>query len=91
MFANVPANLCWVALSVLPIAWAQSGGPQSGLKYGENWLPTVKDSELVAKNFPDVDIELLSPAFLDPQSVPTRFTNGTEGPTDHVDLGTFCT
>jgi len=81
------SNLCWVALSVFPTALAQSGGPQSGLKYGENWLPVVKDSDLVAQNFPDVDIELLSPAFLDPQSVPSRFTNGTEGPTDHELLG----
>ncbi|KAK7986872.1 hypothetical protein PG988_001860 [Apiospora saccharicola] len=83
MYAAIPVNLRWVALSVLPTAWAQSGGPQSGLKYGENWLPVVKDGDLVAQNFPDVDIELLSPAFLDPQSVPSRFTNGTEGPTEH--------
>ncbi|KAK8121570.1 hypothetical protein PG984_010240 [Apiospora sp. TS-2023a] len=89
MYATTPASLRWMLLSTLPTAWAQSGGPQSGLKYGENWLPTVKDSDLVAQNFPDVDIELLSPAFLDPQSVPSRFANGTEGPTDHELLETF--
>ncbi|KAK7994650.1 hypothetical protein PG991_016238 [Apiospora marii] len=89
MFVTTPANLRWVALSILPVALAQSGGPQSGLQYGENWLPTVKDSELVAQNFPDVDIELLSPAFLDPQSVPSRFSNGTEGPTGHSELESF--
>ena len=90
MIPTTAASLRWVAyLSILPSVWAQSGGIQSGLQYGENWLRTVKDSELVAQNFPDVDIELLSPAFLDTKSVPDRFTNGTEGPTDHMELGAY--
>ncbi|KAK8064334.1 hypothetical protein PG994_006972 [Apiospora phragmitis] len=79
IFPTTTATLRWAAyLSILPSVWAQSGGAQSGLKYGENWLPTVKDSELVARNFPNVDIELLSPAFLKP-----------EGPTDHIELDFF--
>jgi hypothetical protein len=66
---------------------AQSGGIQRGLQYGENWVPTTKDSDLVAANFPDVSIALLAPAFLDPSTVPGRFANGSEGPTDLFDLG----
>lgn len=66
---------------------AQSGGIQRGLQYGENWVPTTKDSDLVAANFPDVNITLLAPAFLDPSTVPARFANGSEGPTDLFDLG----
>lgn len=66
---------------------AQSGGIQRGLQYGENWVTTTKDSDLVAANFPDVNITLLAPAFLDPSTVPARFANGSEGPTDLFDLG----
>jgi hypothetical protein len=68
-------------------SFAQSGGPQRELQYGENWVPTVKDSDLVAANFPDVNITLHAPAFMDPSTVPERFANGTEGPTDDMDLG----
>lgn len=68
-------------------AFAQSGGIQTGLQYGENWVPTVKDSDIVAANFPDVNITLLAPAFMDPSTVPERFKNGSEGPTDDMDLG----
>ncbi|KAJ3548775.1 hypothetical protein NM208_g853 [Fusarium decemcellulare] len=68
---------------------AQSGGIQRGLQYGENWAPTSKDSDLVAANFPDVNITLRSPAFLNPDKVPARFSNGTEGPTDDIELDYF--
>lgn len=66
---------------------AQSGGPQSGLQYGENWVPVLKDSDIVAEAFPDVNITLFSPAFLTPETVPARFANGSEGPTDDIELG----
>lgn len=69
------------------VVTAQSGGIQTGLRYGENWAPTIKDSSLVAANFPDVNITLRSPAFLNPERVPARFTNGSEGPTDDIELG----
>lgn len=53
--------------------------------YGDNYTPVVKDSEAVARNYPDVDIDLLSPAFLNPETIPEGFANGTSGPTpDHV-------
>lgn len=79
---------CYGALAVLvSTATAQSGGIQRGLQYGENWVPTTKDSELVAKNFPDVNITLLSPAFLNPETVPEAFSEGKDGPTDDAVLG----
>lgn len=68
---------------------AQSGGPQLGLQYGENWVDVEKDSDIIGENFPDVNITLLSPAFLDPDTVPARFANGSEGPTDDIELGEF--
>ena len=53
--------------------------------YGDNYTPVVKDSDAVARNYPDVDIDLLSPAFLNPETIPEGFANGTSGPTpDHV-------
>ncbi|KAM5519678.1 carboxypeptidase 2 [Fusarium oxysporum f. sp. phaseoli] len=67
----------------------QSGGIQRGLQYGENWAPTTKDSDLVSANFPDINITLRSPAFLNPGKVPARFSNGTEGPTDDIELDYF--
>jgi len=56
-------------------------------QYGGNHDPLEKDEDLVAAHFPDTDDELLSPAFLDPASVPAGFSNGTEGPTDDATLG----
>jgi hypothetical protein len=73
--------------ALVSTATAQSGGIQTGLQYGENWAPTIKDSELVSANFPDVNITLRSPAFLNPERVPARFSEGTEGPTDLNELG----
>ncbi|KAH7185147.1 uncharacterized protein B0J16DRAFT_398868 [Fusarium flagelliforme] len=75
--------------ALVSTATAQSGGIQTRLQYGENWAPTIKDSDLVAANFPDVNITLRSPAFLNPETVPARFANGTEGPTDDIELDYF--
>ncbi|CAG9987564.1 unnamed protein product [Clonostachys byssicola] len=81
---------CFGALAVLAsTATAQSGGIQRVLQYGENWVPTTKDSELVAKNFQDVNITLLSPAFLNPETVPEAFSEGKDGPTDDAVLDSF--
>lgn len=73
--------------ALVSVVTGQSGGIQRGLQYGENWAPTTKDSDLVSANFPDVNITLRSPAFLNPEKVPARFSNGTEGPTDDIELG----
>ncbi|KAH6685441.1 carboxypeptidase [Plectosphaerella plurivora] len=51
--------------------------------YADNQLSLQQDPPLVDALFPDVpDIELLSPAFADPSSVPDSFAAGTSGPTD---------
>ena len=82
------AHILAAAAAVLaPAALAQSGGIQRGLQYGENWVPVQKDPEIVAANFPDVNVTLLSPAFADPHTVPAAFADGAEGPTDDLDLG----
>ncbi|KAI1033778.1 hypothetical protein LB503_011057 [Fusarium chuoi] len=73
--------------ALVSVVTGQSGGIQRGLQYGENWAPTTKDSDLVSANFPNVNITLRSPAFLNPEKVPARFSNGTEGPTDDIELG----
>jgi hypothetical protein len=38
--------------------------------YGDNYTPVSKDDDAIARNFPDIDIDLLSPAFLNPETVP---------------------
>lgn len=59
--------------------------------YGDNYLEAVKDSDTVASAFPDVEgVNLLAPAFTNPQSVPAGFANGTSGPTDLYELGMCC-
>ncbi|OBS24309.1 hypothetical protein FPOA_04854 [Fusarium poae] len=88
MAPNMVQRLCALT-TLVSIATAQSGGIQTGLQYGENWAPTIKDSELVSANFPDVNITLRSPAFLNPEKVPARFAEGTEGPTDLNELDYF--
>ena len=55
--------------------------------YANNQSPTVVDTPQVAANFPDVDVELLSPAFINPGGVPATFANGTSGPTPQNTLG----
>jgi hypothetical protein len=56
--------------------------------YGDNYNEVTKDSDAVARNYPDVDIDLLSPAFVSPETIPEGFANGTSGPTpDYVMSG----
>ena len=58
------------------------------LQYGENQRGTRKDSDIVSKVFPDIeDVEILSPAFLRPESLPPGWSNGTDGPTDDSEMG----
>ncbi|KAI9155575.1 LOW QUALITY PROTEIN: Carboxypeptidase 2 [Paramyrothecium foliicola] len=60
------------------------------VRYANNQVPTVKDTAVIAKNFPDVEgLELQSPAFTDPESVPEAFTNGTVGPTSQETMEEF--
>ncbi|KAI6559498.1 hypothetical protein MCOR04_009842 [Pyricularia oryzae] len=70
----------WLALAATSVAQSQ---------YGYNQLPVRQDSELIAANFPDVDVELRAPAFLEPGSIPSGFANGTEPATSHKDMESF--
>lgn len=64
------------------------GGAYAQLQYGNNERITTKDSDVVAEAFPEVEgIELLSPAFLRPESTPAGWENGTEGPTSLTEMG----
>lgn len=57
-------------------------------KYGYNHVTVRKDSAIVAANFKDIEgVDLLSPAFLTPDTIPAAFSDGTKGPTDDDTLG----
>jgi hypothetical protein len=55
---------------------------------GWNYSPTSKDNDAISQAYQDVDVELHSPAFLWPDTIPTEtFSNGTSGPTNETVLG----
>ncbi|OLN83713.1 Carboxypeptidase 2-like protein 3 [Colletotrichum chlorophyti] len=59
-------------------------------QYGYNHVTVRKDSDVVAANFQDVEgVDLLSPAFLKPETKPGGFADGTKGPTDDDVLDAF--
>ena len=73
-------------LSTVPLY----AGLALGDRYAGNQNPVVIDTPQVAANFPDVaDVELLSPAFVNPENVPSTFSNGTSGPTPQRTLGLY--
>ncbi|KAM0702598.1 hypothetical protein Q7P35_010029 [Cladosporium inversicolor] len=57
--------------------------------YGDNYTPVNKDDEAISRNYPDIDIDLLSPAFLNPETIPAGFANGTSGPTPDYVMNNF--
>ncbi|KAK0662780.1 Carboxypeptidase 2 [Lasiodiplodia hormozganensis] len=58
--------------------------------YADNQVPVVRDEDHVAANFPEVaGVELYSPSFANPDTVPSGFANGTSGPTSEGTLDTF--
>lgn len=63
------------------------GVSAQGYSYAGLTLPLEKDEQQVAANFPDVDYELLGPAFSLPDTIPEGFRNGTSGPTPQFVLG----
>ncbi|RNJ58594.1 hypothetical protein D7B24_004465 [Verticillium nonalfalfae] len=56
--------------------------------YADNLDFVNRDSDEISKNFPDVDIELLSPAFARPETVLKGFPEGKSGPTSLDTIGT---
>lgn len=75
-------------LTSLQILLLGAAGALAQLQYGNNERVTTKDSEAVSEAFPEVEgIELLSPAFLRPESTPPGWENGTQGPTSLAEMG----
>ncbi|TDZ39301.1 Carboxypeptidase 2 [Colletotrichum trifolii] len=65
-------------------------GAVDAAKYGYNHVVVRQDTEITAPSFPDVEgVDLLSPAFLSPETIPAGFSDGTKGPTDDDVLDTF--
>ncbi|RYP55225.1 hypothetical protein DL769_010222 [Monosporascus sp. CRB-8-3] len=58
-------------------------------QYGYNHVTVRQDPEIVAANFGDVDVDLYSPYFLNPEGRQPGFPEGTQGPTSHEDMETF--
>lgn len=61
----------------------------SAVQYGYNHVTVRQDPDIVAAAFADVDIDLYSPAFLNPDGRLPGFPEGTQGPTSHEDMGEF--
>lgn len=59
----------------------------NAVQYGYNHVRVRPDSDVIAGAFPDIDIDLLSPAFLTPEIRQEGFSDGTQGPTSHDDMG----
>ena len=74
-------------LSLPLLASFVAGAIAQGVQYGENQVTVRPDPNIVAANFPDTNISLLAPAFLDQGSVAAGFSNGTQGPTEDSQLG----
>jgi hypothetical protein len=60
--------------------------PTSADKYGYNHVAVRRDPEVLAQNFKAVDVDLLSPAFLNPKIRLPGFQDGTQGPTSQQDM-----
>lgn len=79
-----------IGLSLAGVAFAQSDtAAPPGFTYGGNSLEVIPDSETVSLAFPELDIELRSPYFLNPEGRNAGFANGTEGPTSDTELDYF--
>jgi hypothetical protein len=79
-----------VQQSIITLGLLQARLTTAQFAYADNKaLPIEKDSESVARNFPDVDIELIQPSFTDPDTIPDGWTNGTSGPTDQSTMEQF--
>ncbi|KEY67749.1 hypothetical protein S7711_04069 [Stachybotrys chartarum IBT 7711] len=76
--------------SIISVGLFQASLVKAQLAYADNQDVLSQDGPLVAANFPDVEgIELHSPAFTNPETVPEGFANATSGPTDLLTLDNF--
>jgi hypothetical protein len=80
-----------IAVALFPLAFGLAGAqsddaPPPG--YANRQAPLQKDDDLVSELFEDVEgIELLSPAFLNPENVPDGWENGTASATLQLHQG----
>lgn len=73
------AQALYLSACLAGFARAQSDtAPPPGDLYGGNSLQVIRDSDVVSEAFPDVDIELLSPYFLNPDRRNAGFVNGEQ-------------
>ncbi|KAI5364761.1 Putative peptidase M14, carboxypeptidase A [Septoria linicola] len=70
MRISLPLSLCF--------------GIAHATQYGNNHIRVRPDPPQVEANFPDPGVELLSPAFMNNNSTPAAFSNGTSGPTSEA-------
>ncbi|KAL6922678.1 hypothetical protein FSST1_006704 [Fusarium sambucinum] len=82
----IALTLSVLAFGLVGVQGEQTGPPPG---YAGNWRPLVRDDDIISKNFEDVDIKLLSPAFLNPDDRPKGFTNGTSAATSYEQLDSF--
>lgn len=82
-----PLGICWPLLSLL-VGPCVGGVAQHRLTYLRPLL-AQKDPAHIAANFPDLDDEILSPAFTSPETVPEGFRHGISGPTPQNVLGEY--
>lgn len=74
--------------TVLTLGLLHTGQAAAQFAYANNQVTVDQDEDHVASNFPEVaGVELYSPSFVSPDTVPGGFTNGTSGPTDEATLG----
>lgn len=67
-----------------------SGLTNAQLGYADNQESVEKDARHIAKHFPKVKgVDLLSPSFASPDTIPDGFANGTSGPTDQLTMEHF--
>ncbi|KAF7555073.1 hypothetical protein G7Z17_g2427 [Cylindrodendrum hubeiense] len=57
--------------------------------YANNQESALQDGSEVAALFPEPDIDLLSPAFLSPETIPTGFANNSAPPTTTANIVSF--
>lgn len=75
--------------SLLPTLALSGLGFTNALQYGYNHVSIGRDPDELAASFPEPDVKLYSPAFMQPESVPETFVEGTDGPTDDATLGMY--
>jgi hypothetical protein len=81
-FQNIAAALSPLAFGLVN---AQSEDAPPG--YANSRVTLLKDDNVTAQNFPEIDIELLSPYFLNTDIAPEGWKNGSASATPQFEQG----